>query len=142
MHDLLRGLGAVLVLHGVAPIRGEAFLRSEPLPERVGRREQHLDRRQPNVVRKKLEEWNSWATHSGLDPFGKVARTIGKHLDGIVAFVATGLTNARSEGTNGKVRTITRRSYGFHSAAAFIALNGLCCSDLELQPAHTTPRFH
>ena len=101
-----------------------------------------LDRRQPNVVLMKLEEWISWATHSGLKPFAKVARTIAKHLDGIVAYVATGLSNARSEGTNGKVRTITRRSYGLHGASALIALIHLCCSDLNLQPVHVRPRFH
>ena len=101
-----------------------------------------LDRRQPNVVLMKLEEWISWATHSGLKPFAKVARTITKHLEGIVAYVATGLSNARSEGTNGKVRTITRRSYGLHGASALIALIHLCCSDLNLQPVHVRPRFH
>src|SRR5690606_33924465 len=101
-----------------------------------------LDRRQQHVVRKKLEEWTSWAMHSGLKPFAKVARTVRQHLDGIVAYVATGLSNARSEGTNGKVRTITRRSYGLHSASALIALIHLCCSGLTLQPAQTTPPFH
>ena len=35
-----------------------------------------LDRRQPNVVLMKLEEWISWAKHSGLEPFARVARTI------------------------------------------------------------------
>lgn len=81
-----------------------------------------LDRRQPNVVAIKLQEWTSWASHSGLKPFAKVARTITKHIDGIVAYVATGLSNGRTEGTNGKVRTITRRSYVLHSAEALIAL--------------------
>ena len=101
-----------------------------------------LDRRQPNVVLMKLEEWISWAKHSGLKPFAKVARTIAQHLDGIVAYVATGLSNARSEGTNSKVRTITRRSYGLHVASALIALIHLCCSGLDLQPVHVRPRFH
>jgi transposase len=101
-----------------------------------------LDRRQPHVVRSKLEEWTSWAMHSGLKPFAKVARTVNKHLDGIVAYVATGLSNARSEGINGKVRTITRRSYGLHTASALIALIRLCCSGLTLQPVRTVPRFH
>ncbi len=101
-----------------------------------------LDRRQPNVVLMKLEEWISWAKHSGLKPFARVARTIAQHLDGIVAYVATGLSNARSEGTNGKVRTITRRSYGLHGASALIALIHLCCSGLNLQPVHVLPRFH
>lgn len=101
-----------------------------------------LDRRQPNVARVKLGEWVSWATKSGLNPFAKVAKTIVKHLDGIVAYVATGFSNGRSEGTNGKVRTITRRSYGLHSAASLIALIRLCCSGLKLTPAHIVARFH
>ena len=101
-----------------------------------------LDRRQPNVVRVKLKEWTSWAIHSGLKPFATVARTVDRHLEGIVAYVATGLSNARAEGTNGKVRTITRRSYGFHTAAALIALIRLCCSGLTLLPFRSTPRFH
>jgi transposase len=101
-----------------------------------------LDRRQPNVVRDKLVEWTSWAAHSGLKPFAKTARTIAKHLDGIVAYVSTGLSNAASEGTNGKVRTITRRSYGLHGAQALIAMIHLCCSGLRLRPAHSYPRIH
>lgn len=101
-----------------------------------------LGRHQPHVVRAKLKEWVSWAMHSKLKPFARVARTIGKHLDGIVAYVATGLTNARSEGLNGKARTITRRSYGLHSATSLIGMLFLCCSGICLKPAHATPRFH
>ena len=74
--------------------------------------------------------------------FAKAVRTIGQHLDGIVAYVASGLSSARSEGTNCKVRTITRQFYGIHGASALIALIQLCCSGLALQPVHTRPRFH
>jgi hypothetical protein len=35
---------------------------------------------------------------------------------------------------NGKIRTITRRSYGFHSASNLIALIFLCCSGISLLP--------
>ena len=35
---------------------------------------------------------------------------------------------------NGKIRTITRRSYGFHSSANLIALIYLCCSGISLMP--------
>lgn len=101
-----------------------------------------LDRRQPNVAERLLLEWSSWASHSGLAPFAKVARTIRSHLDGIVGYVATGLSNARTEGMNGKIRTITRRSFGFHSASSLIAMVFLCCSGIILTPAHSFPRFH
>lgn len=101
-----------------------------------------LDRKQQHVARAKLEEWISWSTHSGLAPFARVGKTIAKHLDGIVAYVATGVSNGRSEGLNGKARTITRRAYGFHSAASLIAMLFLCCSGITLKPPHAVPRFH
>jgi transposase len=101
-----------------------------------------LDRRQPNVARRMLGEWMDWASNSKLAPFVKVARTVRKHLEGIVAYVATGLSNGRTEGLNGKARTLTRRSYGFHHAHSLIAMLFLCCSGLTIQPAHTWPRFH
>lgn len=96
----------------------------------------------PAVAQTKLTEWTSWASRSQLVPFVRVASTIRKHLAGIVAYVATGLTNARTEGLNGKARTITRRSYGLHSAASLIAMLFLCCSGLVLTPVHKLPRTH
>lgn len=95
-----------------------------------------LDGGQVNVARDKLLEWIAWATRSRLPPFRRVARTIKKHLEGIVAYVATGLSSGRSEGLNGKIRTITRRSFGFHSASSLIALIKLCCGGLTLALAH------
>lgn len=96
----------------------------------------------PTLAQTKLTEWTSWASRSQLAPFVRVAGTIRKHLAGIVAYVATGLTNARTEGLNGKARTITRRSYGLHGAASLIAMLFLCCSGLMLTPVHKLPRTH
>jgi transposase len=101
-----------------------------------------LDRRQRHVAEEKLHEWISWATHSGIAPFARVGRTIADHLDGILAYVASGLSNGRSEGINGKARAITRRSFGFHSAWSLIAMLFLCCSGLRITPARTFPSFH
>jgi len=95
-----------------------------------------LDGRQVNVARRKLLEWCSWATHSRLRPFRRLARTVRSHLEGILAYIATGLSNGRTEGLNGKIRTITRRSFGFHSATSLISLIFLCCSGINLQPVH------
>ena len=95
-----------------------------------------LDGAQVNVARDKLLDWIGWATRSRLPPFRKVARTIKQHIEGIVAYVATGLNSGRSEGLNGKIRTITRRSFGFHSASSLIALITLCCGGLKLSPVH------
>lgn len=98
-----------------------------------------LGRRQAHVARDKLLEWISWAARSRLAPFKKLAATIKKHLEGIVAIVATALNNARTEGLNGKIRVITRRAYGFHSASALISFIFLCCSGLVLHPVFKIP---
>jgi len=98
-----------------------------------------LDRRQVNVASAKLDEWLAWACRSKLAPFVKLARTIRKHRDGILAYVQTGLNNGRVEGLNGKARTITRRAYGFHSAPSLIAMLFLCCGGIRLPPVHVCP---
>jgi transposase len=95
-----------------------------------------LDGGQVNVARDKLHEGIAWATRSRLQPFRRVARTINKHIEGIVSYVATGLSSERKEGINGKIRTITLRSFGSHGASSLIALIKLCCGGISLAPVH------
>ena len=57
-------------------------------------------------------------------------------MDGIVAYVRHRISNGLVEGLNNKARLITRRAYGFHSADAVLAMINLCCSALNVQPAH------
>ena len=98
-----------------------------------------LDRKQVNVAAQKLDEWTSWASRSRLEPFRRVARTIREHADGILAYVTSRLSNGRTEGLNGKMRTLTRRAYGFHSAHGLIAMLKLCCSGITLDPVFLWP---
>ena len=98
-----------------------------------------LDGKQVHVARRKLGEWIGWAFRSQLAPFRRVAATLRDHLEGILAYVSSRLSNARTEALNGKARTITRRAYGLHSAAALIALLKLCCSGMDLEPVTLRP---
>ena len=98
-----------------------------------------LDCRHEWLARKKLDEWVRWARRSRLEPFKRVATTVRDHADGILAYVRSGLSNGRTEGLNGKARTLTRRSYGFHSAHGLIGLLMLCCSGIHLEPVHHWP---
>lgn len=98
-----------------------------------------LDGRNPDVAHEKLIEWCRWATRSRLAPFARASRTIRSHVEGIVAYIQTGLSNGRTEGLNGKARTITRRAFGFHHAHSLIAMLFLCCSGLALPPVHVFP---
>jgi len=74
-----------------------------------------LDYRQVGRARPALEQWITWALRCRLKPFVRAARTIRKHLDGILAYVRTRLTNGFTEGTNTKLRLVARRAFGFHS---------------------------
>jgi transposase len=83
-----------------------------------------------------LKRFCSRASRSRMASFVRLARTIRKHHQGILAAVRHGLTNARAEALNNKVRLITRRAYGFHSAHAALALILLTCGPITLQPPH------
>ena len=85
----------------------------------------HLD--DPTLAPEHLDAWLSWASRSKLRPFVKLARTIRAHREGILAAIRLGLSNGRLEALNSKIRLISHRSYGFHSADALIALVYLCC---------------
>ena len=77
-----------------------------------------------------LDAWLTWASRSRLQPFVKLARTIRRHRDGILAAIRLGLNNGRLEGPNSRIRLISHRSFGFHSAAPLIALVYLCCTSI------------
>ena len=73
---------------------------------------------------------------SRLKPFVKLSRTLREHKEGILASIRLGISNARAEALNTKVRNIIRRAYGFHSAEAAIALVMLACGPIELRLPH------
>jgi transposase len=67
-------------------------------------------------------DWLEWAIDSGLEAFGKLADTILKHLDPLLAVLDHHVTNARTEGLNTRIRLIARRAFGFRSPDSLIAL--------------------
>lgn len=83
-----------------------------------------------------LDRWCSVASRSRLPAFVRVAGTIRKHREGILAAIELGINNARAEGLNNHVRLITRRAYGFHSARAALALVMLSCGPITLHLPH------
>jgi transposase len=92
----------------------------------------HLD--DPADAPAHLDAWLAWASRSKLPPFIRLARTLRHYRDGILAAIALGITNARLEGLHSKVRLLSHRSFGFHSAAALIALIYLCCAGITINP--------
>jgi len=86
----------------------------------------------PALAPAHLDAWRAWASRSRLTPFVKLARTIRRHRAGILAAIGLGLSNGRLEGLNSRIRLISHRSFGFHSAAPLIALVYLCCSGIVI----------
>jgi transposase len=84
----------------------------------------------PSLAPAHLKAWLAWASRSRLKPFVRLARTLRERRAGILAAIRLGLSNARLEGLNSKVRLISHRSFGFHSAAPLIALVYLCCGGI------------
>jgi transposase len=80
-----------------------------------------------------IDRFISRARRSRLPALVKLAGTIAKHRAGILAAIRLGVTNARAEALNNKVRLIVRRAYGFHSADAALALIMLSCGPVELR---------
>jgi transposase len=75
-------------------------------------------------------------SRSRLEPFIRLGKTIRKHRDGILAAIRLQINQGRTEALNNKVRLITRRAYGFHSAKAALALVMLTCGPITLQLPH------
>ncbi len=90
----------------------------------------HLD--DPALAPAHLDAWLAWASRSKLGPFVALARTLRAHRDGILAAIRLRLSNGRLEGLNSKIRLISHRSYGLHSADALIALVYLCCAGVTI----------
>jgi transposase len=90
----------------------------------------HLE--DPTLAPAHLDAWLAWASRSRLAPFIRLARTIRRHRDGILAAIRLGLSNGRLEGLNSRIRLISHRSFGFHSAAPLIALVYLCCAGITV----------
>ncbi len=62
----------------------------------------------------------------------KLAQTVRKNRERILAAVELSLSNSKLEGLNSKIRLINHRGYGHHSAEAVIAMVYLCCGGLTI----------
>lgn len=82
----------------------------------------------------KFDDWYGWARRSRLKPFVRLAETLQGYWSGIRRFIELRISNGPVEGYNSKIRMISHRAFGFHSAAALIAMIMLLCSGIQLWP--------
>jgi len=91
---------------------------------------------EPEPAERALRDWLCRASRSRFNAFVKVARTIRRHLSGIVAYFRTGYTTSKPEGANTKARLATRMAYGFHGVDAVLASIELHCSGVQITLPH------
>jgi transposase len=79
-----------------------------------------------------LAAWIKWAQHCRLPEFVELQRKIRRHKDAILASIEQGLSNARVEAMNNKIKLTIRMSYGFRNLNNMIAMVMLRCAKLDV----------
>jgi transposase len=81
-----------------------------------------------------LKAWLAWASRSKIPAFVELARSIRNYRAAIEAALTYGLTNARVESVNTKIRLLQRVAFGYRDPEALIAMAmldlGGCCPEL------------
>lgn len=84
------------------------------------------------VAKARLDSWLASACHSGMKSIRDLSKKVRRHKDAIVRAVALGISNARVESVNNKIKLTIRMAYGFRNIDNLIALVMLRCSNLPI----------
>ena len=79
-----------------------------------------------------LNRWLWWASHSRIPAFKDLYRKIKRHKHHILNTIRLGMSNARIEATNNKIKLIIRKAYGFRNIQNMLDMVYLVCSDLRI----------
>lgn len=80
-----------------------------------------------------LRQWCTNVMRSKVEPMKKVARTIRKHLDGIVAWTQTRQTNGLIEAINGLFQAAKRKARGYGRLSTIRAVIFLLAGKLDFR---------
>ena len=86
-------------------------------------------------ARKFFDRWYFWATHSRLLPIIQAAKTLKRHLPGLLAYTKHRITNAVAEGTNGKIQLLKANARGYRNFAQYRISILFHCGGLDLYPS-------
>ena len=102
--------------------------------------EQFWDYKAPWAAKKFLKRWMTTALKSRLEPIRKFVKTIKKHINHILPFTESRLTNAVAEGLNRIIKIVKNRASGFRTLEAFTDMIFLTVGDVDI-PAQIPARF-
>ena len=78
-----------------------------------------------------LDKWLSWAQRCRIPEFVTLRAKIKRHKEAILATIRNGLTNARIEAVNNKIKVTIRMGYGYRNIDNLIALVRLKCGGFD-----------
>lgn len=81
-----------------------------------------------------FKRWYFRATHSRLTPMIKVAKTLKRHFDGLLAYLDHHITNAATEGLNAKIQSVKANARGFRNFAHYRIAILFHCGKLDMMP--------
>lgn len=79
-----------------------------------------------------LKRWLWWASHSRIPAFKELYKKIKRHQEHILNTIRLGMSNARIEATNNKIKLIIRKAYGFRNIQNMLDMVYLVCYDLKV----------
>lgn len=92
-----------------------------------------LGRKQINVVRVMLRQWCTNVMRSKVEPMKPVARMIRNHLEGIVAWARTRMTNGFLEALNGLFQAAKRKARGYRRLSTIRTVIFLIAGKLDFR---------
>jgi transposase len=86
------------------------------------------------AAEKFFRQWYFWATHSKLKPVIDMAKTLKRHLPGMLTYLKHRITNAVTEGLNSKIQSIKSNARGFGNFDHYRIAILFHCGKLNLYP--------
>lgn len=86
----------------------------------------------PEDAEAMLKHWYWKASHSRIEVIKDLARKIKRHRANILNTIQNGLSNARLEAINNKIKLLIRRAYGFRNLESMFAFIQLICSNMRI----------
>ena len=92
------------------------------------------------AAEKFIKRWMTTALKSRIEPIWEFVHTIRKHIDRILPYIDSRLTNATAEGLNRIIKIVKNRASGFRSLQAFTDMIFLTVGDVDI-PAQIPVNF-
>ena len=87
-------------------------------------------------ARENLDRWLWRASHSRIGSVKDLYAKIKCNYDGILNTIRLGVSNARIEATNNKIKLLIRTAYGFRNMNNMLSLIMLSCSYVDVKIAY------